>query len=113
MPDRNTVTCTVAVPGTNGAINENVSERTGLPTAMPLLSSTARVRRYSSAATSPEAIESPRPVPPKRRLVQFVLENPEPLLYHNEPIYRDGKLVGLTSSSSVSSKSAASSSSIS
>ncbi len=31
---------------------------------------------------------------PKRRLVQFALEDPEPLLYHNEPIYRDGDLVG-------------------
>ena len=36
--------------------------------------------------------------PLKRRLVQFALEDPEPLLYHNEPIYRDGKLVGHTSS---------------
>jgi 4-methylaminobutanoate oxidase (formaldehyde-forming) len=33
-----------------------------------------------------------------KRLVQFALEDPEPLLYHNEPIYRDGKLVGYTSS---------------
>jgi glycine cleavage system aminomethyltransferase T len=33
-----------------------------------------------------------------KRLVQFALEDPEPLLYHNEPIYRDGKLVGNTSS---------------
>ena len=30
----------------------------------------------------------------KRRLVQFKLENPEPLLYGNEPIYRDGERVG-------------------
>ena len=29
-----------------------------------------------------------------RRMVQFVLEDPEPLLYHNEPIYRDGTIVG-------------------
>jgi heterotetrameric sarcosine oxidase gamma subunit len=33
-----------------------------------------------------------------KRLVQFALEDPEPLLYHNEPIYRDGALVGYTSS---------------
>jgi len=33
-----------------------------------------------------------------RRLVQFALEDPEPLLYHNEPIYRDGALVGHTTS---------------
>ena len=34
----------------------------------------------------------------KRRLVQFALEDPEPLLYHNEPIYRDGEIVGYLSS---------------
>ena len=30
----------------------------------------------------------------RRRLVQFRLEDPEPLLYHNEPIWRDDKIVG-------------------
>jgi 4-methylaminobutanoate oxidase (formaldehyde-forming) len=29
-----------------------------------------------------------------RRLVQFRLTDPEPLLYHNEPIWRDGAIVG-------------------
>ena len=29
-----------------------------------------------------------------RTLVQFRLQDPEPLLYHNEPIWRDDKLVG-------------------
>jgi 4-methylaminobutanoate oxidase (formaldehyde-forming) len=29
-----------------------------------------------------------------RRLVHFVLDDPEPLLYHNEPILRDGQIVG-------------------
>jgi len=29
-----------------------------------------------------------------RRLVQFRLTDPEPLLYHNEPILRDGRIVG-------------------
>ena len=33
-----------------------------------------------------------------RRLVQFVLEDPAPLLYHNEPIYRDGVLNSYTTS---------------
>jgi len=33
-----------------------------------------------------------------RRLVQFALEDPEPLLYHNEPIYRDGAAVGYLTS---------------
>ncbi len=30
----------------------------------------------------------------ERRLVQFALNDPEPLLYHNEPILRDGRIVG-------------------
>jgi 4-methylaminobutanoate oxidase (formaldehyde-forming) len=29
-----------------------------------------------------------------RRLVQFRLDDPEPLLYHDEPVFRDGTLVG-------------------
>jgi len=33
-----------------------------------------------------------------RRLVAFVLEDPQPLLYHGEPIWRDGALVGRTTS---------------
>ena len=32
------------------------------------------------------------------RLVQFRLSDPEPLLYHNEPIVRDGEIVGYLSS---------------
>jgi 4-methylaminobutanoate oxidase (formaldehyde-forming) len=28
-----------------------------------------------------------------RKLVMFTLDDPEPLLYHDEPIYRDGELV--------------------
>ncbi len=34
----------------------------------------------------------------ENRLVQFRLTDPEPLLYHNEPIVRDGKIVGYLSS---------------
>ncbi len=33
-----------------------------------------------------------------RRMVQFLLEDPDPLLYHNEPIIRDGEIVGYLSS---------------
>ena len=33
-----------------------------------------------------------------KRLVQFLLEDPEPMMYHNEPIYRDGEMVGYTTS---------------
>ncbi len=36
----------------------------------------------------------------KKRLVQFALEDAEPLLYHNEPIYRDGEMVGYLTSGS-------------
>ncbi len=32
------------------------------------------------------------------RMVQFLLTDPEPLLYHNEPIVRDGRIVGYLSS---------------
>ena len=32
--------------------------------------------------------------PPKRRLVQFLLDDPEPLLYGEEPIFRDGERAG-------------------
>ena len=35
---------------------------------------------------------------PERRLVQFVLQDPEPVLVHNEPILRDGVRVGYTTS---------------
>jgi glycine cleavage system aminomethyltransferase T/glycine/D-amino acid oxidase-like deaminating enzyme len=34
----------------------------------------------------------------RHRLVQFLLEDPEPLLYGGEPIYRDGELVGYLNS---------------
>jgi glycine cleavage system T protein len=41
-----------------------------------------------------EALEKQRHEGVRRRLVALALENPEPLLYHNEPIWRDGELVG-------------------
>ncbi|MGD9293809.1 MAG: FAD-dependent oxidoreductase [Roseobacter sp.] len=34
----------------------------------------------------------------ERRLLQFRLKDPEPLLYHNEPVLRDGEIVGFLSS---------------
>ena len=45
-----------------------------------------------------DALAAQREKPQTRRLVQFALENPEPLLYHEEPIYRDGQFVGRTTS---------------
>jgi 4-methylaminobutanoate oxidase (formaldehyde-forming) len=35
---------------------------------------------------------------PDRRLVQFKLDDPEPLLYHNEPIVMEGAIVGYLTS---------------
>ncbi len=34
----------------------------------------------------------------KRRLVQFLLSDPAPMLYHDEPIWADGRMVGRTTS---------------
>ena len=45
-----------------------------------------------------EALEERRNAPLSRRLVQFLLEDPEPMLYHEEPIWRDGVRVGRTTS---------------
>ena len=33
-----------------------------------------------------------------KRLVQFALQDPEPLLYHNEPVWRNGQIIGYLSS---------------
>jgi glycine cleavage system aminomethyltransferase T/glycine/D-amino acid oxidase-like deaminating enzyme len=41
-----------------------------------------------------EALAKQRGHGPARRLVQFALEDPDALAYHDEPIYRDGVLVG-------------------
>jgi heterotetrameric sarcosine oxidase gamma subunit len=45
-----------------------------------------------------EALLLARAAPRKRRLVQFLLQDPEPMLYHNEPILLRGERVGLISS---------------
>ncbi|RZU30437.1 GcvT family protein [Blastococcus saxobsidens] len=45
-----------------------------------------------------EALLAAKDAGVSRRLVQFVLEDPEPLLVHDEPIYRDGRLVGRVAS---------------
>jgi 4-methylaminobutanoate oxidase (formaldehyde-forming) len=41
-----------------------------------------------------DAVLERRGTGPQRRLVQFLLTDPEPLLYHNEPVLRDGEIVG-------------------
>ncbi|MCR9124622.1 MAG: FAD-dependent oxidoreductase [Rhodobacteraceae bacterium] len=45
-----------------------------------------------------DAVLAKRDAGLSRRLVQFRLTDPEPLLYHNEPILRDGEIVGYLSS---------------
>jgi 4-methylaminobutanoate oxidase (formaldehyde-forming) len=45
-----------------------------------------------------EALLAQAKEPLRRRLAVFVLDDPEPLLYHDEPIWRDGTLVGRISS---------------
>jgi 4-methylaminobutanoate oxidase (formaldehyde-forming) len=45
-----------------------------------------------------EALLRQRQVGAKRRLVQFALADPGPLVYHNEPIWRDGSIVGYLTS---------------
>ena len=44
--------------------------------------------------TGRDALLAQREKPLTRRLLVFVLDDPEPLLYHDEPIWRDGALVG-------------------
>ena len=45
-----------------------------------------------------EALQAKREQPLRRRLVQFLLDDRDALLYHNEPIYRDGEPIGFTTS---------------
>jgi 4-methylaminobutanoate oxidase (formaldehyde-forming) len=45
-----------------------------------------------------EALLRRRGTVPTRRLVAVMLEDPAPLLYHDEPLWRDGRLVGSTCS---------------
>ncbi|MEL7158800.1 MAG: glycine cleavage T C-terminal barrel domain-containing protein, partial [Actinomycetota bacterium] len=45
-----------------------------------------------------DALQAQRKRPPSKRLIQFRLEDPSRLAYHDEPILRDGRLVGRTTS---------------
>ena len=45
-----------------------------------------------------DALSAQREGPRTKRLIKFRLEDPDWLLYHDEPIYCDGQLVGRTSS---------------
>ena len=46
-----------------------------------------------------DALLAQKDTPRSKRLVQFRIEDPELLTYHDEPLYRDGVVVGRTSSS--------------
>ncbi|MBM3565376.1 MAG: FAD-dependent oxidoreductase [Alphaproteobacteria bacterium] len=45
-----------------------------------------------------EALLKRRAEGPRKRIVQFALKDTGPMLYHNEPIWRNGRLVGATTS---------------
>ncbi|MGH7332896.1 MAG: GcvT family protein [Candidatus Rokuibacteriota bacterium] len=45
-----------------------------------------------------EALLRQREAPLRKRLLTFTLDDPEPLLFGNEPVWRDGALVGRTTS---------------
>jgi glycine cleavage system aminomethyltransferase T/glycine/D-amino acid oxidase-like deaminating enzyme len=45
-----------------------------------------------------EALLRKRELRPNRRLLQFALVDPEPLLYHDEPVWRHGQIIGRTTS---------------
>ena len=45
-----------------------------------------------------EALAEYRGTVPERRLVQFVFDDPDSLIYHEEPIYKHGELVGRVTS---------------
>lgn len=45
-----------------------------------------------------EALLKQREVGVQKRLVQFLLQDPEPLLHHNEPVWRNDELVGYITS---------------
>jgi heterotetrameric sarcosine oxidase gamma subunit len=50
--------------------------------------------------TGREAVEKQKKAGLKRRLVHVLLDAPEPLIFHNEPILRDGAIVGRVTSGS-------------
>ena len=53
---------------------------------------------HKPAFTGRDAVLRKRDAGLDRRLLQFRLQDPDPLLYHNEPILRDGRIVGHLSS---------------
>ncbi|WP_298432541.1 FAD-dependent oxidoreductase [uncultured Jannaschia sp.] len=54
--------------------------------------------RKTGGYVGADAVDAIRGTGPSRRLLQFRLDDPEPLLFHAEPILRDGEVVGHTTS---------------
>ena len=45
-----------------------------------------------------QAVQDRKATGPKARLIQFLADDPSVMFYHNEPIYRDGKMAGYLTS---------------
>mgnify|MGYP001066181503 FL=1 len=56
------------------------------------------VSKTKPAFIGRDAVQRKRDEGLQTRMVQFRLTDPEPLLYHNEPVLRDGQIVGYLSS---------------
>jgi glycine cleavage system T protein len=56
------------------------------------------VKTQKGAFVGREAVLRKRDAGLDRRLVQFQLDDPQPMLFHNEPIVRDGEIVGYLTS---------------
>ena len=52
------------------------------------------VKTYKGEFIGRDAVLAKREAGLEKRLMQFQLNDPEPLLYHNEPILRDGQIIG-------------------
>ena len=70
------------------------------PDDTPLEAGLAFAIDWRKAFLGREALEKQKHAGVKRRLVLFVLDDPEPVLWGSEPIHRDGKPVGYTTSGS-------------
>ncbi|WP_283638859.1 GcvT family protein [Marinovum algicola] len=58
------------------------------------------VKKNNVSFIGRDAVERKREQGLQTRMVQFLLQDPEPLLYHAEPILRDGDIVGFLTSGS-------------
>lgn len=56
------------------------------------------VKVQKGAFIGREAVLRKRETPLARRLVQFLLDDPAPMLFHNEPILKDGRIVDILTS---------------